>query len=145
MLNIRRDEIKVLSKVAHLNAFSIFIWTCAPYLVSITETIPGWQWVSHKNICASFLLSKDKELEKIMCNYLLICQWHGILFFWLFEGHSSHVCHLRTKWSRGKAWCQQGICHTIFVQHPAVSYFIHSRNDLFYCSGITDKLQSFIV
>ncbi|PVD37039.1 hypothetical protein C0Q70_04032 [Pomacea canaliculata] len=35
VLNIRRDEIKVLSKVAHLNAFSIFIWTCAPYLVTL--------------------------------------------------------------------------------------------------------------
>ncbi|KAK7486144.1 hypothetical protein BaRGS_00022610, partial [Batillaria attramentaria] len=35
VLAIRKREIGILTKVAHLNAFSIFIWTCAPYLVTL--------------------------------------------------------------------------------------------------------------
>ncbi|KAK7093989.1 hypothetical protein V1264_007667 [Littorina saxatilis] len=35
VLALRKKEIDVLTKVAHQNAFSIFIWTCAPYLVTL--------------------------------------------------------------------------------------------------------------
>ncbi|XP_076451201.1 multidrug resistance-associated protein 1-like [Babylonia areolata] len=36
VLSLREREMAILKNMAHLNAFSIFLWTCAPYLVTLT-------------------------------------------------------------------------------------------------------------
>ncbi|GFO14038.1 canalicular multispecific organic anion transporter 1 [Plakobranchus ocellatus] len=37
IMEIRRKEVSVLTKLAWINAFSIFLWTCAPYLVCLVS------------------------------------------------------------------------------------------------------------
>ncbi|RUS86781.1 hypothetical protein EGW08_005441, partial [Elysia chlorotica] len=37
ILDIRRQEVSVLTKLAWINACSIFLWTCAPYLVCLVS------------------------------------------------------------------------------------------------------------
>ena len=37
ILDIRRGEIKSLKKVAYMNAFTTFLWTCAPFLVAVSS------------------------------------------------------------------------------------------------------------
>ncbi|KAK3909098.1 Multidrug resistance-associated protein 1 [Frankliniella fusca] len=52
ILKIRNKEIKVLKKAAYLNAGTAFIWTCAPFLVSLVS-FATYVLVDEKNILDS--------------------------------------------------------------------------------------------